>query len=390
MSSAPRAGRRRPGPATPPLRPDTATLPPPLRPRPSAFRPRPSAATLPLLLTLLVGLAAAQEPRLQLWYGETQEVGAGGRPQADFNLLGRLQPPELALRYRLDGGPARTLTVGAGTFGDGLRLARRGDFNADIPLDSLRVGPNIVTLEVCAESGVVLRQEVTVTLREAEPPALPLTIRWAEVEELQAVGQAVDGHWRIRDGELEVVESGYDRIFLIGDQGWQDYEVRTSFRVLEVADRTNRKGFPGLGLLMRFAGHVVGGFRNWPEAQPKWGFLPFGHLGWVRWRVAAEQGRVNLESFRGDGTARPQGIADCTPGARYGLAMRCATEPDGPGGQGVTRYSYKLWPLDEEEPPGWSWEVVQVSEHALRSGGIGLLAHFCRAAFGDVEVRPLP
>ena len=41
------------------------------------------------------------------------------------------------------------------------------------------------------------------------------------------------------------------------------------------------------------------------------------------------------------------------------------------------------------EPDGWAWTVTQASPHALRRGGLVLLAHHVDATFGDVRVVPL-
>ena len=68
--------------------------------------------------------------------------------------------------------------------------------------------------------------------------------------------------------------------------------------------------------------------------------------------------------------------------------MRCMTLPDD-GTEGVTRYSFKLWKESEIEPTRWNWEVDQKSQHALRKGGVVLLAHHVDATFGDVHIIPI-
>ncbi len=326
-------------------------------------------------------------PGLQLWYGCHQQAGRAGRGQPAFNLLGSLRPSAgRSLAYSVNGGPLRALSIGAGEdgFGDGRRLARSGDFNADIPFDSLRLGLNTVEL-VCSDS---TRQSLQVELHEGDG-SLPRRIDWQQAD-LQALGQVVDGHWRVEDGWLRLLESGYDRLFLIGEPAWQDYEVETSLRVLVVEEQTGpHSGSPGVGVMLRFEGHRSGSFRNYPEAQPLWGYLPFGMLGWLRWVRGTEE-KAELQAMRGDmDIHRGFALRRIELGTCYGIRMRCQTLPPDAEGNDGTRYSFKLWPADEPEPDAWSWQWDQFSSRALRSGGLALVAHHVEAAFGPVEVQPL-
>jgi hypothetical protein len=66
------------------------------------------------------------------------------------------------------------------------------------------------------------------------------------------------------------------------------------------------------------------------------------------------------------------------------------TLPDAPNGEGVTRYDFKIWKSATAEPATWFWQQVQVSHHALRTGGLALLAHHVDASFGPVQATPLP
>ena len=79
---------------------------------------------------------------------------------------------------------------------------------------------------------------------------------------------------------MRAIRPGYDRIFLIGETDWLDYEIEVPITINEVVDAY----WPGLGIILRFAGHVAGGISGAdPAAQPKYGYLPFGGLGWLRW-----------------------------------------------------------------------------------------------------------
>ncbi len=89
-------------------------------------------------------------PNIFVWYGDTQTFGANGEVQPWANILGNATDPDgvVAMRYRLNGGPERQLSIGP----DGRRLENVGDFNVDLALPDLQVGAN--TLEITAFDGV--------------------------------------------------------------------------------------------------------------------------------------------------------------------------------------------------------------------------------------------
>ena len=361
-------------------------------------------------------MAPPDAPSLVVWHGLDQRVGHLGPAQPDFNVMGNVSPIDdlVSLTYSLNSAPPDTLNWGAGAdgFGDSRRLAATGDFNADIAISRLQSGPNTVELRAENDLGNVTTVTVNVDLQTGSSP-LPYSVDWGGVTDPQDVGQYVDGQW-FQDGiGLRTQRVGYDRIFLIGEESWQDYEILTPITLHSVEDGSSVSGPSGLGFLMRFTGHVVGGHRNWPDAQPKWGYQPFGAIGWLRWEDGPTQ-RPTLQFYRGDrdqmidhGLARETGEEEILefgsplaptldfgqmavePGQTSWMRMRCETLPDAPDGDGVTVYSFKIWAEGETEPVDWSWEVVQTSEFALRAGGVGLLAHNVDATFGDVVVTPL-
>jgi hypothetical protein len=170
----------------------------------------------------------------------------------------------------------------------------------------------------------------------------------------------------------------------------------------------------GLGLIMRFTGHVVGGHRNWPDEQPKWGYQPFGGIGCLRWTsgpsydpilqfyhgyyditddfgtLIGEPGDPEALAFGADEHTLDFGTAKAAPGDTYWMRMRCDTQPDAPDGDGVTLYSFKVWNSADAEPAGWGYQVLQESQYALRQGGVGLLAHRIDVTFGDVVITQTP
>ena len=356
-----------------------------------------------LLIVSFLGMGCAPDERdasrfselsIEIFHGTAQRVGHLGDAQSDFNLMGRVTPPEIvrSLTYSLNGGLPQSLTlpIHADGFGDGKRLAANGDFNADIPIQALKVGQNRVDILTTDLKGRTQTTEVKI-IRQRGTVSLPVHIHWSEVDDPQDVGQYIDGLWGRQGKGLRVMRSGYDRIFLIGERHWQDYEAMVSIIIHRVDRLTGpRSGPNGLGLIMRFTGHVNGGPREFPVAQPKYGYQPFGAIGWLRWTDGPES-PPQKQFYRGDNDNRTDhGSFSLMLEKAYVMKMRCETLPDTPKGLGVTLYSWKMWPTGEVEPSVWAWQITQTSEHALRQGGIALLAHHVEATFGDLSVVMLP
>lgn len=331
--------------------------------------------------------AGAANARIEIWHGTQQNVGHLGDGQDDFNLMGRVREPEqlLSLQYTLNESIPVELN-----FRGYRRLAADGHFNADIPIAALAHGPNTIELEGRFADGMVARQVVTLTRRFGSS-LLPMHIDWSEVADPQDVGQYVDGHWRLGDQGLRPAHVGYDRLFLVGDRTWQDYQITAVVTVHGVAPETGPlSGGNGLGVVMRFAGHVVGGPRRFPIAQPKWGYQPLGAIAWLRWQRGQPDAPAALQFLRGDANEKTDfGSVEVRPGATYILKALCQTLPDDAEGRGATRYAFKFWRATDQEPPAWDWEHIQVSRDALRHGGVALLAHHVDASFGDIAVVPL-
>jgi hypothetical protein len=328
---------------------------------------------------------------INIWHGLQQKVGHLGHAQNDFNLMGNVVAIEDldTLTYSLNGATDVALNVGRGKFGDNRRLVARGDFNADIPISRLQPGQN--TIEVTARDAKGRKTIVKAYIQKLTGKyQLPVKIDWHKVKDPQDAGQYVDGEWAIEDGGLRTLRTGYDRVFLIGDTTWQDYEVSVPVTVHRVDTETGPvSGGNGFGLLMRFAGHVNGGHRNFPTGQPKWGYQPFGCIAFLRWKKNEPDGEAFKQFYRGDKDhIENYGTIAIQPGNVYHMRMRCFTLRD-EGVEGVTRYSFKIWQEGKTEPSDWDWEVVQKSEHALRKGGLVLLAHHVDISFGEVTVEQI-
>ena len=331
--------------------------------------------------------AGAASSRIEIWHGTEQKVGHLGSGQDDFNLMGRVEDPSdlLSLQYTLNQATPVELNFRAYR-----RVAMDGHFNADIPIAALAPGRNTVDIEARFANGVG-RQTVTLERRSGASP-LPVHIDWSAVSDPQDVGQYVDGHWRLGEAGLRPAHMGYDRLFLIGDESWQDYQITAEVTIHEVAPETGPlSGGNGLGVVLRFTGHVAGGPRRFPIAQPKWGYQPVGAIAWLRWTRGQADGAAFNQFLRGDSNDKTNhGKVEVRAGETYVLKALCQTLPDDDQGRGVTRYAFKLWPAAAAEPQAWDWEQVQASPNALRRGGVALVAHHVDASFGDMAIVPLP
>ena len=328
---------------------------------------------------------------IHLWHGTEQRVGHLGDGQADFNLLGDVEDPSYltSLTCSINGSwPEWSLQVGSRPdgYGDGRRLARTGHFNADIPIDMLRPGENVVTVTATYKEGDPFHLTAYIEL-ETGSYEMPALIDWSRVQDVQDAGQCVDGHWEIHEDGLRPLHTGYDRVFLVGERHWRDYEVNVRVTVHRVDEDTGpRSGGNGLGILHRFQGHVIGGPRKFPPHQPKWGYQPVGSITWLRWIGGAGK-PPEKQFYRGDGHRTTEhGAFNLELAKTYHLKSRSTTLEDTAEGLGVTRYQFKIWEMDTEEPAVWDFDETQESASALRSGGAALIAHHVDVTFGNVVI----
>ena len=329
---------------------------------------------------------------IHLWYGNEQRVGHLGVAQDDFNLLGDVEDPSFltSLTCSVNGHfPEWHLQVGSRPdgYGDGRRLARTGHFNADIPIDVLRPGENVITLTARFKENIDPVQLIAYVERERGSYSMPTIVDWERTDNAQDAGQCVDGNWGIQEGGLRTLHTGYDRVFLIGEKDWRDYEVNTRVTIHRVDDQTGlHSGGDGLGILHRFQGHVIGGPRNFPPNQPKWGYQPFGAITWLRWMNGHDQD-PDIQFYRGDGDGMAKhGTFSPETETTYHLKARCTTLPESSEEMGLSQYQFKIWEMDTDEPEDWAFEATQESATALQTGGCVLLAHHVDVTFGNVVV----
>lgn len=325
-------------------------------------------------------------PFFEVWYGKNQEFGNGGISQPDFNLFGHVVHANgiRSLTYSVNSGSEVILN-----YKRYRRIDRFGDFNADIPVSILNRTENLVVLTVKDKMNRTIRDTVWIRRVYNHMP-LPATIHWAEVKELQDVGQIVDGKWEITQNGLQVVEPGYDRIFMIGDKSWKDYEITVPVKIFGLLDKDYQPCNTGnsFGIIMRFQGHSVGGPWYFPEAQPKWGYLPIGALGFLE----LESGYAELNIYRSVKHGPPTvnfGLFYTDDDIEYIIKMRCQTVSNNSAKSTATLYSFKIWKQDESEPEQWDWQYTETSKHALDRGGICLFANNVKMTFGDIHIKNL-
>jgi uncharacterized repeat protein (TIGR02543 family) len=316
-------------------------------------------------------------PLIQVWYGSEQTFGSLGNPQRWVNVLGNVSDPDgvSVLKYSLNpqsenGESEVPLTIGSGYY----RLANTGDFNVEIALTDLRDGVNHVI--VTAEDSLGNETAEVVVLNYASGNVWPesYTIDWSNASSIQDVAQVVDGLWQIEDGNVRVVEPGYDRIIAIGDIAWTNYEVIVPVTVHGPIPYPPTIPNPAvLGLLVRWQGHVEDGYQ--PSMQ-WWPLGVFAHYGFVDTspylRLWAQQNSSIGLDFN----------LQLEIDVKYIFKLRSETV------SGDSTYSFKVWRADESEPSDWNL-VGQEPADDQTQGSLILVAHHVDASFGNVSITPL-
>ena len=271
-------------------------------------------------------------PAIDSWYGDRVVFGRLGTPQRWGNVLGRVTDPDgvASLSYSIDGGTIRRLTVGA----DGRRLAAAGDFNADLLISSLSYGDHSMALQAVDRGGRVRTRILTIQRAVAPVWSLPYTATWSTPTSITDGAQPLDGRWTIFGGNrvgIAPADTGYDRLLMIGDLTWTDYDVSVpvTFRQLD-SPTCQLCGAAAFGLIANWNGHNE---TVWPGSQPFQGYLPdptgatptpFGTIAWWQsGRGAPDRQPLEHDRLRSQPPARREHHL------RPAVAGRCAGKPDG-------------------------------------------------------------
>ena len=343
-----------------------------------------AAATLQLIGTPATGATTGNlfaPPSIDVWYGDKQHFGRLGVPQKWVNLLGRVTAGDglASLHYSLTRATPVRLSVGA----DGYRLARRGDFNADIDFDSLRDGANQVVLTVVDATGRSTERTVTVICHRGHVWPLPYTVDWSKVKQITDAVQIVDGRWQLEPGGARILDPHYDRILAFGDRTWTDYTVTAEVTFHNYAPPLGRAptyGVSHAALAARYPGHFA------DKLQPHVQWYPVGAV--AEFRLGADLAQSSWRIFIGGSpTVRSPAIVEPQPrnvelGVRYVLKIRVDTLP-GP----AARYRVKSWQAGQPEPAAWEMDTTERT-NVLTSGGALVVSHNTDVTIGLITANP--
>jgi hypothetical protein len=283
----------------------------------------------------------------------------------------------------LNGHDFKSLSMGS----DGRRLAREGDFNAEICRHLLQEGRNELVIRVSDDTGKEAKKLVGIRYSGKETWPLPYHLDWhASSTSSNPYGldqrkvYLMDGKWRNENGRIRTVEPYYDRILAFGDSTWKDYEVRTD--VIFHSHSVPLPGPPTFGVA-----HVAIAFR-WPghdrdENQPHVKWYPLGATCEFKISAGRDSCRWRMLYGRGPRTENKEQNRRIELGKRYQMAARVETLD-----AGMSRYSAKLWDPDRPEPD--EWDLVGLKDHEnCPSGSALLLSHNTDVSFGNVSVSPI-
>jgi len=324
--------------------------------------------------------ATTKSLRVEIWHGRHHRIGHLGDGQDDFNVLGHVYCTNSisSVNCSVNRSAPRPLRFSVST-----RIVRYGDFNADIPVASLRGGDYHILIEATDSAGNVATANVIVTRQLNGAYPLPAKISWGAVRSLEDVGLCTDGRWVYGPQGLRTAEIGYDRVFLIGNKTWKDYEVTAPVTIHGFSPKNGPQSgtVHHAGFCLRWAGHSTED--NEPGDQPKWGLHPRGGIVWL---TSLEGGLPPVRQFWPGDSERFQTFAPFPIrfGRPFWMKGRCETLE----GHGVTLYSFKVW--NDREPEKWDFQVSQKSDFALHAGGLALVAHETDATFGDIFISGLP
>ena len=319
-----------------------------------------------------------------IWHGTHQRVGHLGSAQAHFNVLGQVDDYSAIseLYYRLNGEEKTSLNISRAPngFGDGRRLARSGHFNADVPVSHLRDEDNHIDIVAIDHDGNECASSMVVEKCTGNA-LLPCRIECNAIHNPQDVGQFVDSYWKVGSAGLRTQHTGYERLFLIGCDAWTDYQITVPITIHAVDPLLGPySGDNGLGVIMRFAGHVED---SAPE-QPSWAYRPFDALAWLRWQDGPDM-PPQKQFYRVDGDERRNfGEFPIIEGKTYMFRAGCWSAEGR-----SSMYRCAIWEAGEDAPEASDWQVRLPDGRAPSRGGIALVAHHVNASFGDVEIRPL-
>jgi hypothetical protein len=315
-------------------------------------------------------------PLIDVWYGSEQWFGQLGNPQQWVNILGNVSSPVGvgSLRYSLNAGQWKHLSMGPNR----RRLASAGDFDAEIDIDELADGLNVVKIEAVDMNGGQSVKAVSVHYARGRTWPLPYTALWSAAPTIQDAAQVVDGLWTVDRRGIRPAKVWYDRALALGDVFWRDYEVTVPVTIHGFYPAANSPISTGamVGIALRWKGHY-----DWDGSQPHYGGWPIGALclyGWIPHSDKADF-RFELQGLKTFATHSGRQLA---LGVRYIFKARAETRPQ------ADFYRFKVWQDGTPEPSGWDLSGYgSLQENS--EGSVLLVAHHSDVTFGDVTIVPI-
>ncbi|MCK4654534.1 MAG: DUF1349 domain-containing protein [Candidatus Cloacimonetes bacterium] len=303
-------------------------------------------------------------PVIDIWYGSTQNFGQLGNPQTWVNILGRVTDDisVSSLTYTLNGGTSTPLVIGP----NGTRLIGYGDFIIEIDRSTLLNGVNTVAITAMDGEAITTIDTVMVNYTAGNIWPTPYTADWSSIssiEDIDQVAEVVDGLWELVTGGIKTVETGYDRLLLVGDQTWvTNYEVEVPITI------HSNQGDAGIGFAFGWDGHTG-------STSPRTGW-PLQSIGWVRYQGGSPQLRILTYTT---GIQASQ-VITITNGVTYRLKARSEAI-----GSGQSRFYVKIWEDGTAEPETW---MIQ-ADIATRDGSVLMITHKADVTWGNMTITPL-
>jgi len=326
--------------------------------------------------TLLASAAVTldvQDP-IDVWHGDVQSFGSPGEGQRWINILGNAADNVVDLAYSLNGGSLVDLSLGPDT----RRLQENGDFNIDIDFALLdpTAADDTVTIYATLENGAVFSHDVTVQYEGGGAWDKNYAIDWSTVTDIQDVVQVVDGAWTWDENGARPTQLGYDRLLVLGDQSWDNYELNLTITThdLQNVDPLGRDG-GGFAIGMLWDGHTTDRFSGW---QPASGYEPgasffYTHL-------------LKSHSYHSFSQLLGTNGLSLEEDATYNFSVRVEQV-----GLYDRQYSLKVWEEGTSEPLDWTLQTIETFslEEAPATGSIYLNAHYYDVTFGDLTVTEI-
>lgn len=333
--------------------------------------------------------APSSVPVIEIYGGRDRQFGFTGDPQPTVSITGVVRSPtgNFSVFWKLDDGEFEELQPDPAS----TRIISKGEFSIELEkemISSELEGTEMVieareaptTLEVELDDGTVQTEIVpgatnSITLKLSL--LLPVdqgpdrTVTWGG-DDLDLHAQIANGGWHLVPGGVAPLEPGPQRILLIGDQSWSNYEVELSFVPGDLAPA------------------------DAPEPVLPWAGVYLGWRGFDPVSVASNDvlRTAGGAGFgQGDGGVTVVGIRDetefiansgpieLTPGVRYRMRAQAKTVREG------TEVRMRMWIDGEPEPDHWTVETINTG--APNGGSLALVAHRWDIVFGTVTITPL-